>query len=129
MGQPVLQQPIFRRRIDTAKVKHFLDFTLHPDLLRMWQKKNLKLVSGEQIIDPAVIRMLIPSCNVEQCAAYCQEEAFKRPCAHSLYRILDLCSASMQKSLHGLDNFTAAGAQAFQNLEGVVHTLEENGSK
>ena len=49
--------------------------------------------------------------------------------AHSLYRILDLCSASMEKSLQGLDNFTAAGAQAFQNLESVVHTLEENGSK
>ena len=35
----------------------------------------------------------------------------------------------MQKSLQDLDNFTAAGAQAFQNLEGVVHTLEENWSR
>ena len=33
----------------------------------------------------------------------------------------------MQKSLQSLDNVIAAGAQAFQKLKGVCHTLEENG--
>lgn len=91
--------------------------------------KNLKLDSGEHIIIPAVIGTLIPSRIIEQYAAYCKEEAFEPAGERSLFRILDVCSAPMQKSLQGLDNFTAAGAQAFQNLEGVVHTLEENGSR
>lgn len=42
MGQPVLQQPIFRRRIDAAKVNHFLDFILHPDLLQDVAEKKSK---------------------------------------------------------------------------------------
>ena len=89
--------------------------------------KNLKLDSGEHIIIPAVIRTLILSRVIEQYAAYCKEEGFEPE--RSLFRILDICSASMQKSLPGLDNVTAAGAQAFQNLDGVVHTLEKNGSR
>ena len=130
-GQPVLEQPIFRRRIDAAKVDHFLDFISRPDLLQdvAFGTKNLKLDSGEHIIIPAVIRTLIPSRIIEQYAAYCKEEAFEPAGERSLFRILDVFSAPMQKSLQGLDNFTAAGAQAFQNLEGVVHTLEENGSR
>ena len=35
----------------------------------------------------------------------------------------------MQKSLQGLDNVTAAGAQAFQNIVDVRQTFEENGTK
>ena len=130
-GQSVLEQPIFRSRIDAAKVDRFLDFISRPDLLQdvAFGTKNLKLPSGEHIIIPAVIRMLIPSCIIEQYAAYCKKEAFEPDGKRSLFRILDVCSASMQKLLQGLDNFTAAGAQAFQNLGGVVHTLEENGSR
>ena len=130
-GLPVLEQPIFRRRIDAAKVDHFLDFISRPDLLQdvAFGTKNLKLDSGEHIIIPAVIRTLIPSRVIEQYAAYCKEEGFEPAGERSLFRILDVCSASMQKSLQGLDNVTAAGAQAFQNLEGVVHTLEESGSR
>ena len=49
------------------------------------------------------------------------------PLERLLYEILHVCSASMQKSLQSLDNVTAADARAFQNLEGVVLTLEQNG--
>lgn len=99
-GQPVLEQPIFRRRIDAAKVDHFLDFISRPDLLQdvAFGTKNLKLDSGEHIIIPAVIRTLIPSRIIEQYAAYCKEEAFEPAGERSLFRILDVCSASMQKS-------------------------------
>lgn len=130
-GQSVLEQPIFCSRIDAAKVDRFLDFISRPDLLQdvTFGTKNLKLHSGEHIIIPAVIRTLIPFCIIEQYAAYCKKEAFEPAGERSLFRILDVCSTSMQKSLQGLDNFTAAGAQAFQNLEGVVHTLEENWSR
>ena len=128
-GQPVPDQPIFRTRIDAANVDHFLDFIARPDLLQdvAFGTKNLKLDSGENIIIPAVIRTLIPSRVIKQYAAYCKQQSFKAASDRSLFRILDVCSASKQKSLQGLDNVTSAGAQAFQNLVGVVQALEEDG--
>ena len=90
--------------------------------------KNLKLDCGKHITIPAVIRTLIPSRVIEKCAAYCKEEAFEPAGERLLYGILHVCSSdSMQKSLQSLVNVTAADARAFQNLEGVVLTLEENG--
>ena len=128
-GQPVTDQPIFRTRIDAAKVDHFLDFIARPDLLQdvAFGTKNLKLDSGENIIIPAVIRTLIPSRVIKQYAAYCKQQSFEGASDRSLFRILDVCSASKQKSLQGLDNVTSAGVQAFQNLVGVVQALEEDG--
>ena len=127
-GQPVPDQPIFRTRIDAAKVDHFLDFNARPDLLQdvAFGTKNLKLDSGENII-PAVIRTLIPSRVIKQYAAYCKQQSFQAASDRSLFRILYVCSASKQKSLQGLDNVTSAGVQAFQNLVGVAQALEEDG--
>ena len=130
-GQPVPEQPIFRTRIDPAKVDHFLDFIARPDLLQdvAFGTKKLKLDSGEHIIIPAVIRTLIPSRVIEQYAAYCKQESFKPAGDRSLFRILDVCSASKQKSLQGLDNITSTGAQAFENLVDVVQALGEDGAR
>ncbi|KAK3747904.1 hypothetical protein QZH41_010207, partial [Actinostola sp. cb2023] len=129
-GQPILENPIFRTRIDSAKVDHFLDFISRPDLLQdvAFGTKTLKLDSGEHIIIPAVIRTLIPSRIIEQYTAHCKQEAFEPAGDRSLFRILDVCSASMQKSLQGLDNVSAAGTEAFQNLVAVVRALQENGA-
>ena len=41
--------------------------------------------------------------------------------------MLDICSASIQRSLRGLDNITAEGTEAFDNLRAIVDTLVENG--
>jgi hypothetical protein len=38
-------------------------------------------------------------------------------------RILNVCSASVRKSLQGIDYFSAAGAEAFDNLISVVEQL------
>ena len=45
-----------------------------------------------------------------------------------MFRMLEICSASMQKSLHGLDNITAEGAEAFDGLMSIIETLMENGA-
>ena len=100
-GQPVPDQPIFSTRIDAAKVDHFLNFIAWPDLLQdvAFGTKNLKLDSGENIIILAVIRTLIPSHVIKQYAAYYKQQSFEAASDHSLFRILDVCSASKQKSL------------------------------
>ena len=44
-----------------------------------------------------------------------------------LQRILDVCSASVRKSLQGLDNFSAQGSQAFGDLAKLTDNLVDCG--
>ncbi|KXJ05912.1 hypothetical protein AC249_AIPGENE28663 [Exaiptasia diaphana] len=128
-GQPLLEKPIYRARIDNAKVDHFLDFISRPEFLQdvAFGTKTLKLDSGENIVIPAVVRTLIPSRIIQQYKQYCYQEQFEPTSDRSLYRILDVCGASMQRSLAGLDNVTADGTEAIDNLINIVQTLVENG--
>ena len=100
-GQPVLEQPIFRCRIDPVKIDHFIEYISRPELLQdvAFGTKTLKLDSGEKIIIPAVIRTLIPSRIIQQYRSYCTHQEFEPASERSMYRMLQVCSASMQKSL------------------------------
>ena len=130
-GQPILEKPIYRARIENAKVEHFLDYISRPELLQdvAFGTKTLKLDSGERVIIPAVVRTLIPSRIIQQYICYCKQEQFQPASERSLYRILDVCSASMQKSLQGLDNVTEEGTEAIDNLTKMIETLVENGAE
>ena len=129
-GQVVPEKTIFRTRIDPAKVDHFIEYISRPELLQdvAFGTKTLKLDSGERIIIPAVVRTLIPSRIIEQYSSYCKQQEFEPASERSLFRMLEICSASMQKSLHGLDNITAEGSEAFDSLQKIVDTLVENGA-
>ena len=132
-GQPILEKPIYRARIENAKVDHFLDYISRPELLQdvAFGTKTLKLDSGGRVIIPAVVRTLIPSQFIKQYICYCKQEQFQPASERSLYRILNVCSASMQKSLQGLDNVTvtAEGTEAIDNLTKMIETLVENGAE
>ena len=43
----------------------------------------------------------------------------------TLRRVLEVCSASVRKSLQGLDNFSAQGSKAFVNLCETVDRIPE----
>ena len=45
----------------------------------------------------------------------------------TLHRVLDECSASLRKSLQGLDNFFAQGTEAFDYLDKLVDKLVDCG--
>ena len=132
-GQPILEKPIYRARIENAKVDHFLDYISRPELLQdvAFGTKTLKLDSGGGVIIPAVVRKLIPSRIIQQYICYCKQKQFQPASERSLYRILNVCSASMQKSLQGLDNVTvtAEGTEAIDNLTKMIETLVENGTE
>ena len=130
-GQPILEKPIYRARIENAKVDHFLDYISRPELLQdvAFGTKTLKLDSGERVIILAVVRTLIPSRIIQQYICYCKQEQFQPASERSLYRILDVCSASMQKSLQGLDNVTAERTEAIDNLTKMIETSVENGAE
>ena len=76
----------------------------------------------------AVVRTLIPSRIIQQYICYCRQEQLQPASERSLYRTLDVCSASMQKSLQGLNNVTSEGTEALDNLTKMIETLVENGA-
>ncbi|KAL9966751.1 hypothetical protein ACROYT_G024870 [Oculina patagonica] len=129
-GQPVVPVPIKRTRLDPAKTSHFVNFIARPNFLQdvAYGTKVLKLDSGEKITIPNVIRTMVPSRIIKQYIAYCQETVFEPASERTLYRIIEVCAASTQKSLQGLDYFLTEGAQAFEILHSVVTTLEEGGA-
>ena len=128
-GQPLLERPIYRAKIDPVKVDHFINYISRPEFVQdvAFGTKTLKLDSGERIIIPAVIRTVIPSRIIRQYMSYCKEQDFEPASERSLYRMIEVCSASMQKSLHGLDNVTAEGAEAFDKVLSILEKISENG--
>jgi hypothetical protein len=127
-GQPVPHQQIFRQKIEQSKIDHFVDYISRPEFIQdvAFGAKTLKLDSGEKIVIPAVIRTLIPSRIIEQYKSYCIQEDVQPASDRSLFRMLEVCAASIQKSLQGLDSFTADGTESFDNIIGVVDSLVEN---
>ena len=128
--QLVIEKPIFRTRIDAEKVDHFLDFVSRPEFLQdvAFGTRTMKLDSCDRLPIPAIVRTLVPTRIIEQYTAYCKQQQFQPAEERSLYRMLDVCSASMQKSLQGLDNVTAEETEAIDSLIGIVQTLAEHGA-
>ena len=78
-------------------------------------EKSLRLSSNTKIKIPNIVRTMIPEQIVQQYQSYCHETGFV-PMSHStLCRILKVCSASVRKSLRGLDYVSAEGAKAGDN--------------
>ena len=128
-GQPLPEIPRFRRKIDREKVDHFIEYISRPEFVQdvAFGTKTLKLDSGEKIIIPAIIRTVIPSRIIKQYLDYCKEEEFEPASERSLYRMIEVCSASMQKSLQGLDNTTAEGVEAFDQAISMLEGLADQG--
>ena len=123
-GQVVLEQTIFRKRIDQGNVDHFISYISQPQVHQdvPFGTKTLQLDSGQRIIIPAVVRTLIPSRIIEQYTSYCREKRFEPASTRFLFRMLEICLASMQRSLYGLDNITTEGTEAFDNLRAIIDT-------
>ncbi|CAH3046708.1 unnamed protein product, partial [Porites lobata] len=128
-GQPLNEIPSFRTRIEHEKVDHFIEYISRPEFVQdvAFGTKTLKLDSGEKIVIPAFIRTVIPSRIIRQYLDYCKEQEFEPASQRSVYRMIEVCSASMQISLQGLDNTTAEGTEAFDQLFSMLEALADQG--
>ena len=90
-----------RMKGDYAKVDHFLNFITSPHIVQdmPFRERMLKLSTGEVIKTPNVVRMLIPERITQQYFQFCAETEFTPMRKRTLLRILDVCSASVRKSL------------------------------
>ncbi|KAL9954429.1 hypothetical protein ACROYT_G041966 [Oculina patagonica] len=122
---PVPKSEAPRLRIDANQLDHFLGFITSPHLVQdlPFGEKHLQLSSGKIITVPNIIRTMIPERIVMQYMQYCSENSFKPFSRSTMLRILTECSASVRKSLQGLDYFVAEGARAFDDLASIVEDI------
>ena len=111
--------------VSPQKLDHFLTFIYSTSVIQdlPFGEKSLKLSSNTKITVPNVIRNLIPEQVVKQYQSYCEESDFVSLSRSTLCRILKVCSASVRKSLQGLDYISAEGSKAFDDVEDILEKL------
>ena len=120
---PVKSTPHFR--IDRQQLDHFLSFITSPHLIQdlPFGEKHLQLSNGKLLTVPNVIRTMIPNRIVLQYKCFCAESNFTPFSDSTVLRVLSECSASVRKSLQGLDYLAADGSRAFDTLADIVEVL------
>ena len=110
-GVPDVSQRRTRMTVSQAKLDHFLDFITSPLIIQglPFGEKSIKLLSKEVITVPNVVRLMIPESIATQYQTYAEECGLTPLSRSTLLRILSVCSASVRKSLQGLDYISAAG--------------------
>ena len=124
-GAPVPAERITRLRVERAQLDHFLGFITSPHLVQdlPFGEKVLSLSTGSTITVPNVIRTMIPQRIVQQYTSFCHETNFKPFSERTMLRVLSACTASVRKSLQGLDYFAADGSKAFEDLVEIVSVI------
>ena len=128
-GTAVPTAPVHRFFFSEYKFDHFLRF-ITSDMISQdtaYGTSKMKLESGVELVIPKPIRKLIPARIIAQYLTLCDESGFKPASTRTLFRILEVCPASTRKSLQGLDNYTADGSEAFENLEEIISKLYDGG--
>lgn len=129
-GMSIEKAPYHRVRIDLMKLNHFLSFVDQPYFYQdvSYGIRVLKLESGEQLVMPNVVRTVGRSTMIEQYLSYCSNEDFEPLGRSTLFRMLKVRESSQRKSLQGLDNISASGADGLDTLHKIVDQLEQSGS-
>lgn len=128
-GVPLPLQKSPRMRVKPDQLDHFLTFITSPHVIQdlPFGLRYLKLSSGKVLETPNVIRTMIPQRIVKQYEQYCSETNYKPFGSSTMLRILSCCSATVRKSLQGLDYIAAEGAKGFEDLHRILDRLGECG--
>ena len=111
-----------RARIGLSKLDHFLTFADQPYFYQdvSYGTRMLKLQPGEQIMMPNVVRTVTRSTMIEQYFKHCSDSNFEPFGRSTLFKILNVRESSQRKSLQGLNNIAASGADGFDMLHKIV---------
>ena len=126
-GRGVLPSPVVHTImfVSQTQVDHFLDFITSPHVIQdlPFGQRSIKLSTKEVVIVPNVVRMMIPESIVKQYLAYAEESNFDPLSRRTLLNTLSVCSASIRKSLQGLNYVSSNGEQACDELCDVAQRL------
>jgi hypothetical protein len=116
-------------RVSPVQLDHFLTFITSPHVIQdlPFGQRNLQLSNGQVIETPNVIRTMIKQRTITQYVQYCEETDFKPFSTSTMNRILTSCSASVRKSLQGLDYISAEGGTGFDDLATITDKLIDYG--
>jgi hypothetical protein len=116
-------------RVPQEKLDHFICFITSQHIVQdlPFGEKKLTLSTNVVITVLNIIRSIVPERIVKQYQQYCLETNFSPLSRSTLLRILEVCKASVRKSLQGLDYITASGATAFDDLLEAVEKLGDLG--
>ncbi|CAG2233580.1 unnamed protein product [Mytilus edulis] len=128
-GQMLNTPRIYRMRISQPQLMHFVEFISSPMYHQAvgYGSKTLQLSSGLEMTIPKVVRNIITSRLITCYTAYCKDQGYETFSRSTLYNILNCCVASLKKNLHGLDNITADGMKAVENITDVISRLQTFG--
>ena len=126
-GLPLKKAISHRVRIDMVKLDHFLTFVDQPYFYQdvAYGPRTPKLKSGERLAMPNIIRTVTRSTTIAQYLVFYEDDGFQPLSRATMYRVLKVREASQRKSLQGLDNVSADGAESFQRITRIVEELEE----
>ena len=124
-GAPMPVAKTTRLRVDRCQLDYFLGFVTSPHLVQdlPFGENVLHLSDGGSVTVPNVIRTMIPQRSVQQYKLLCAENGFKPFSESTMLRVLAACSASVRKSVQGLDYYAAEGSRAFEDLAQVVRMV------
>lgn len=128
-GTPVLKEKSPRIRIDPNQLDHFLSFITSSHVVQdlPFGQRYLHLSNGQVLETPNVIRLMIPQRIINQYTQFCHESNVKVLSPSTMYRILSVCTATVRKSLQGLDYLSADGAKGFDDLTSLINQLPDYG--
>ena len=108
---------------------NFVNFITSPYVVQdlPFGERFLKLSFGEVIHTPNVIRVSVNERIIDQYLPYCQEGEATPLSKSTLRLVLSACSASVRKSLQGLDYFISKGGKAFDDLLKLMNKLIDFG--
>lgn len=120
-----------RVRVSHQQLNHFLNFITNPYIMQdmPFGERTIKLSSKIELKIPNVIRTMIPTQVIAQYESYCKESGFAPMSSSTLSRILSVCTASVQRSLQGLDYFSADGSKAFDEIHQIIERLGDEYDK
>ena len=78
---------------------------------------------------PILVRTVTRSTMIEQYFKQCSDDDFEPLGRSTLFQILKVRQSSQRKSLQGLDNIAASGADGSDMLHKIVDDLEQSGSE
>ncbi len=128
-GAPIQETRSTRMRVSPVQLDHFLTFITSPHIIQdlPFGQRNLQLSNGQVIETPNVIWTMIKQLTITQYVQYCEEADFKPFSTSTMNRILTSCSASVRKSLQGLDYISAEGGTGFDDLATITNKLIDYG--
>lgn len=130
VATPVPDKKQVREKVSKDQLEHFLDFIMSPAIMTdaPFGECTYKISSGETLHVPKMILNSVRTRTVTLYMQYCKETDYCETLSERTYmRLLEAIAPSVRKSMRGIDNFSADGCQAFENLKTVVMTIGQTG--